>query len=131
MNIITIYDYVGTDGVNIVKIWLDQLDPKAKAKLTVKFNVLEQTLRAEWNKHNTEVLQGDKDGLIAVRVEYHGIQYRILGFDGPYRGEFTLLVCCRERNDKYVPLESGKVAIERRKAIEVNPKDRRISHDFG
>lgn len=129
-NICLIYDYVGMDGVNIVKAWLDQLDLKTKAKLNARLNVLEQFNRTEWKMPMTEVLSGDKDGLIAVRVGYHGIQYRVLGYDGPNRGEFTLLACCTERNDKYIPLNIGGTAIERRTAVQANPIARRTRHDF-
>jgi hypothetical protein len=126
-----IYDYVDENGVYIVRTWLDAIDPKAKAKLNVRFNNLEQANRAEWIKYNTEVLSGDKDGLIAVRVEYNKIQYRILGYDGPNRGEFTLLACGKERNDKYIPRDIGKIANERITAISTKPNARRICHDFG
>ena len=125
-----IYDYIDDDGANIIKAWLDQIDAKAKAKLNTRLNILEQTNRTEWNKLNTEVLQGDKDGLVAVRVECNRIQYRLLGYDGPNRSEFTLLACCIERNDKYIPLDIGKPSFKRRTAVGANPITRRIRHDF-
>jgi hypothetical protein len=126
-----IYDYVDTNGINIVKAWLDQQGDRAKAKLNTRLNTLEQISRTEWGKLNTEVLKGDKDGLIAVRVLYEGIQYRLLGYDGPNRSEFTLLICGEERNNKYIPLDMGRKAFERIKNIEVNPIARRVRHDFG
>ena len=86
--------------------------------------------RTEWGKLNTEVLTGDKDGLIAVRVRYQGIQYRLLGYDGPNRGEFTLLACGEEHGNKYVPLDIGEKAFKRITAIGANPIARRIRHDF-
>ena len=127
---VNLFDYIDLDGVNIVRTWLDHRDAKTKAKLNTRLNILEQTDRAEWNKLNTEVLQGDKDGLIAVRVEYKGIQYRLLGYDGPNRGEFTLLACGTERNDKYIPLDIGNAAFQRRTTVEKNPSERRTRHDF-
>jgi hypothetical protein len=125
-----IYDYVDYDGVNVVKTWLGQLDIKVKAKFNARLSTLEQLDRIEWGKCNTEVLKGDKDGLIAVRVEFNKIQYRILGYFGPGRGEFTLLACCRERENKYIPLNIGRTAFEHRTAIEANPIDRRVRHDL-
>lgn len=129
-NVSLIYDCVDTDGINIIKTWLDQLDPKTKAKLDVRLNTLEQISRSEWKMPLTEVLQGDKDGLIAVRCLYKGIQYRLLGYDGPNRGEFTLLACCTERNDKYVPLDIGSKAFERKTSTDANPIARRTRHDY-
>jgi hypothetical protein len=125
-----IYDYVDYDSVNIVKNWLDQLAIKAKAKLNTRLNTLEQLDPIEWGKCNTEVLKGDKDGLVAVRVEYNKIQYRILGYYGPGRREFTLLACCTERNNKYIPLTIGRTAFEHRAAVEANPIARRVRHDL-
>jgi hypothetical protein len=126
-----IYDYVDINAVNIIKTWFDQLVPKAKAKLNARLNALEQINRTEWSTLGTEVLKGDKDGLIAVRVEYQGVQYRLLGYDGPLRGEFTLLTCGTERNNKYIPLDIGRKSFERKNAVEANPIIRRIRHDFG
>ena len=124
------YDYVDINGNNIVKAWLDQLEPRTKARLNTRLNALEQMNRAEWKFPMTEVLTGDKDGLIAVRVQYRRAQYRLLGYDGPNRGEFTLLACGEERNNKYMPLDIGRKAFERRTAIKENPSARRTRHDF-
>jgi hypothetical protein len=125
------YDYVDVNGVNIVKAWLDQLGPKVKAKVNTRLNTLEQMNRTDWAMPMTEVLTGDKDGLIAIRVGYQGIAYRLLGYDGPNRAEFTLLAYCTERDDKYIPLDIGRKAFDRRKATEANPNARRTRHDFG
>ncbi len=125
-----IYDYVDANGINIVKTWLDGLGPTVKAKMNTKLNILEQIDRTDWKFPMTEVLKGDKDGLIAVRVKYQGIEYRLLGYDGPYRGEFTLLAHCTEHNNKYIPLDIGRIAFERRDAVQIEPLSRRTRHDF-
>jgi hypothetical protein len=125
-----IYDYVGVDDINVIKTWLDQLGPLVKAKVNAKLNTLEQMSRTEWTMPLTEVLKGDKDGLIAIRIKFQGIEYRLLGCDGPFRGEFTLLGYCTERNDKYTPLDIGRIAFERRRKIDSNPFARRSRHDY-
>ena len=131
-NVSLFYDYIDMDGVNIVKAWLDHVEPEAKAKLTTKLNSLEQLDRTEWGRTIiTEVLKGDKKGLIAVRVKHRGIEYRLLGYDGPNRGEFTLLTCGWERNNRYTPLDMGTKAFERKAAVEANHLARRVRHDFG
>lgn len=129
-NVSIFYDYVDVYSINVIKAWLDQLGPKVKAKLNTRLNTLEQINRTEWVMPMTEVLKGDKDGLIAVRVGYQGIAYRLLGYDGPNRGEFTLLAYCTERDGKYIPLDIGRESFERRTAIEANPGARRTRHDF-
>ncbi|MCJ7769433.1 MAG: hypothetical protein MUO92_03020, partial [Dehalococcoidales bacterium] len=91
MSIVRLFDYVDINGINIIKAWIDQKEPKTKAKLNARLNALEQMDRAEWGKLNTEVLKGDKNGLVAVRVKFRRIQYSMLGYDGPDRGELTLL----------------------------------------
>ena len=124
-----IYDYVDVNGINIIRAWLDQKE--SKAKLNARLSILEQMDRAEWGKLNTEVLKGDKDGLVAVRVQFRRIQYRMLGYDGSNRGEFTLLACGEEHNNKYIPLDIGRKAFDRIRDIEANPIARRVRHDFG
>ena len=129
-NVSLFYDYVDINGVNIVKAWLDQLEPKARAKLITRLNALEQMNRLDWKMPMTEVLKGDKDSLIAVRAKSQGVQYRLLGYDGPNRGEFTLLAWCTEQNNRYVPLDIGRTAFERKTAVDANPITRRVRHDF-
>lgn len=124
------YDYIDTNGVNVIKDWLDGLDLRAKAKLNTRLNALEYMNRTEWCMPMTKVLKGDKDGLIAVKVLYRKIQYRLLGYDGPKRGEFTLLACGKERNDRYTPLDIGEKSFKRIMEIENNPTARRTRHDF-
>lgn len=131
MAYVTLCDYVNLDDENVIKSWLNGLDPKPKAKLTARLNALEHIDRGEWGKLNTEVLKGDKDGLVAIRVEYQRIQYRVLGYDGPFHGEFTLLACGTEENDRYVPLDIGQIAFNRIADINLNPGARRVRHDFG
>jgi len=132
MRIVSLFcDYIDVNGVNVIKIWLDGLEPGAKARLNARLNALEQMNRTEWGMPMTEVLKGDKDGLIAVRAKYNRIQYRLLGYDGPYRGEFTILACGTERNNRYIPLNIGEKAFERIETVEGNPTARRRRHDFG
>lgn len=130
-NVSLFYDYVDMDGVNIIKAWLDSLPLKTKAKVNARLGALEQLDRTEWKMPLTEVLTGDKDGLIAVRVKYNKIEYRLLGYYGPERGEFTLLTHCKESNDRYIPLDIATKTFERRTAVEANHFARRSRHDFG
>lgn len=127
---VKIYDYQDINEINRVKVWLDDQHPKVKAKLNTRLNNLEQISRSEWRTLNTEVLSGDKDGLISIRVEYQGVQYRLIGYDGPNRGEFTILGCCTEQNNKYRPLNIGRTCFDRIKEIDKNPDSRRVSHDY-
>lgn len=131
MNVVSpIYDYIDIHGINVIRAWLDQQETKAKAKLDARLITLEQINRTEWAKYNVEVLKGDKDGLIAIKVSYRRNQYRLIGYDGPNRGEFTLLVCGKEQNNKYIPLNMGRQAFERIAEINANPTGRKIHHDF-
>lgn len=41
------YDYINSDGANVIKTWLDQLDPTAKARVNNRLNALEQLDRAD------------------------------------------------------------------------------------
>lgn len=132
MNVVSpIYDYIDVHGTNVIKAWLNQQQHKAKAKLNIRLNVLEQRNRTEWAKFDVEVLKGDKDGLIAIKVSYRRIQYRLIGYGGRNPGEFTLLVCGKEQNNRYIPLNMGRQAFERIAEVNANPAGRRIRHDFG
>jgi hypothetical protein len=126
-----IYDYVDIHGVNVIRAWLERQQCKAKARLNARLNILEQRTRTEWGRFNVEVLKGDKDGLIAIKVLWQRTQYRLIGYDGPSRGEFTLLVCGKEQNNRYVPLDMGRQAFERIAEVNANSSGRKVRHDFG
>jgi hypothetical protein len=125
-----IYDYIDLDGGNVIRGWLESLPVKVKAKINNRLNALEQISRAEWHTLNTEILHGDKDGLVAIRISYQSIQYRLLGYDGPFRSDFTLLAYCEEHNNKYLPLSIGTTAFSRKAIVEANPMIRRTRHDY-
>lgn len=125
-----IYDYVDIDGTNVVQDWLSAQQIRVRAKITTRLNYLDQTPQSEWGLPYTEVLHGDKDGLVAVRSSFGKIAPRLLGYFGPTRNTFTILACCTERGDKYIPLSIGETAFKRKTLVEANPSSRRVRHAF-
>lgn len=124
-----VYDYLDVAGVNIVEDWLKDQQVSVKAKVTTRLSALDEMPQKDWHFLNTEILHGDKDGLVAVRIGFR-VAYRLLGCYGPTRNSFTLLACGTERGYKYIPLDIGETAFKRKALVEANPSARRVRHDF-
>jgi hypothetical protein len=80
--------------VNTIRVWLDSLPEKASAKIDVRILFM-QSIRV-WPEAYVSSLKGWPK-LIELRVVSAGNQYRPIGFYGPKRGEFTLVLGAVEK----------------------------------
>ena len=71
----------------------------------------------------------DSDGIYEIRFKVRNVLYRPLGFFGPSRHEFTLLIPAREQGDRFVPRNAISLAEERKQIILQN-KERACECDF-
>ena len=116
----TFQDY--TDGeLNPIAEWLAdrrQVPIKAKAKIDRVLLQLAQT--PLWVRPLTSNLD-DYKGIVEIRVRYMNIQYRILGFRGPWERQFTLLYPAVEQGDEFVPRNAPTIAENRMNEVMKNP----------
>ncbi len=124
MNPWTFYDFVDVRGQNTIRAWLDSLPDKASAKIDAR--ILFMRAVQVWPEAYISALRG-WPGLIELRVVSAGNQYRPLGFYGPGRGEFTLVLGAIEKGK--LPRRILEVANANR---ELAQSDRRriIEHVF-
>ena len=90
----TFYDFLDSRGRNEIRAWLNGLPAKAAAKIEAR--ILFMRVIHEWPKQYVSSLKG-WSGLIEIRVVSAGNQYRPIGFYGPERNEFTLLLGAIEK----------------------------------
>ena len=126
MNPWTFFDFLTERGENDIHRWLnsDAVTRAAKAKINARIIALqgfptfpEQYISAYsgWPK------------LLELRIVSNGVQYRPLGFYGPARGQFSLVIGGIEKGK--IPTRLLEVADERRNIVIANPS--RVSpHDF-
>jgi hypothetical protein len=121
----TFFDFVSERGENEIHRWLNEGMPKAaKAKINARIAALqgfpvfpEQYISA----------YGGWPGILELRIVSAGVQYRPLGFYGPVRGQFSLLVGGVEKGR--LPKRLLEVANERRKIV-ISEPSRVRRHDF-
>ncbi|SRR5258708_6024256 len=123
----TIFDYVDDHDNNVIRAWIDSLPPKAQARIDAIIAYLQIT----------EVWPGqyisdrkDCDKVYELRIASGGVQYRPLGFYGPQRREFTILMGAVEKGGKLEPRDFCTVATRLRGIVNAN-RNRIEPHRFG
>ena len=107
----TFYDFLdGRFENNEIRQWLDSLPAKAASKIDVRILFM-RTVRI-WPEQYASALVGWPD-LVELRVVFAGNQYRPIGFYGPQRGEFTLVLGAIEKGK--LPRRILQLADENRK----------------
>jgi hypothetical protein len=120
----TFFDFFSERGENEIHRWLGKIPKAAKAKINARIAALqgfpifpEQYISA----------YNGWPGVFELRIVSAGVQYRPLGFYGPSRGQFSLLVGGVEKGK--LPKQLLEVANERRTLV-INQPSRVRRHDF-
>ncbi len=126
MNTWTFFDFLTERGENDIHRWLNSaaVTTAAKAKINARIAALqgfpifpEQYISAYtgWPK------------LLELRIVSNGVQYRPLGFYGPAKGQFSLVIGGIEKGK--IPTRLLEAADERRNIVIADPS-RVSAHDF-
>lgn len=108
--------YVAPDGTRDVKDSYDAGSKKLRAKFLSRITTLAQLEFLEWGEPSFKTLHGDCTGLGEIRFKADDVQQRPLGFrSGPM--EFTIVFWAIEKEDKFVPRNACRKALERKNEI--------------
>jgi hypothetical protein len=123
----TIYDYVGADGNNEIRAWIDSLPIAAQVKIDTIIRHLEA--KVIWPP---QYVSDRKDcaEIYELRIVSSGVQYRPLGYFGPQRREFTILLGAVEKGGELEPRAFCIIAT-RRRGIANGNKHRIVPHRYG
>jgi len=121
----TFYDFLDPRGVNLIRGWLDGLPAQARARINAR--ILFMKAISNWPEQYVSALTGWPK-LVEIRVVSGGNQYRPLGFYGPQRRQFTIVLGTIEKGK--LPRRVLETADEHRKIILADPSRIR-EHDFG
>lgn len=124
MNPWRFYDFLDSRWNNTIRLWLDSLPEKASAKIDARIFFM-QAVRT-WPEQYVSAIQGWPN-LLELRVVSAGNQYRPLGFYGPERAEFTLVLGAIEKGK--LPRRVLELADENRR-IAISDRRRIREHDF-
>jgi hypothetical protein len=121
----TFYDFLDGRGVNLIRQWLDGLPAKARAKIDIR--LLHMRAKTVWPEPWVSALT-DWPKLIELRIGASGDAYRPLGFYGPERREFTIVLGAMEKGK--LPTRVLEVADDNRKLVLATSRTRICGHEF-
>jgi hypothetical protein len=116
----TFFDYTDGDDTPITSWLADRIQVPIKAKAKIDRVLLQLADTPLWVRPLASNLDG-YDGIVEIRIRYMNIQYRLLGFRGPFDRRFTLLFLAREQGDEFIPRNAPAVAVKRMNAVIANP----------
>jgi hypothetical protein len=101
-------------GRDEVAEWYAGLAPKDRAKVYRWLDYLRQQPRQGWRRPYFDVLHGKCAGLGEIRLKLGQVQWRPIGFFGPDRLQFTVLVVAKEKGGKFIPRDVCDVGQSRK-----------------
>jgi hypothetical protein len=110
----TIRCYVSPSGRDMIDDWLGRQSDEVQAAMAVALEYLIQRPRNEWRRPEFDLLSGKMREIGEIRFKVDK-QYRILGFFGPARSDFTLLVGASKKGSNYDPKNALDTALDRMK----------------
>ncbi|MBI2987622.1 MAG: type II toxin-antitoxin system RelE/ParE family toxin [Deltaproteobacteria bacterium] len=113
------FDFMRNPGRDAIEEWTQSLPKPAKADFEALLSVLAVT--KTWDNRDVSALRGGVakgKGILEIKFSRAGIQYRVLGFYGLNRGEFTLLIGCTHKQRRYNPTNAIDTAIDRKNKVE-------------
>jgi hypothetical protein len=123
----TILDFVDAAGMNQIRSWIDSLPRAAQAKIDTRLRFLE--ISGVWPPQYVSDRK-DCPGIYELRIACSGVQYRPLGFYGPRRREFTLLLGAVEKGGRLEPRDFCR-SVLRRKELVNGDRNRIVLHRYG
>jgi hypothetical protein len=101
------YDPASNGGGGGIHVWFGELHPRYRAQVLSVLELVsaEKDLR-DFSEDEIKSLHGACDGLTEIIIDFlageNEVTIRILGFEGPGRGEFTLLTGFQKFNDNSI-----------------------------
>src|SRR3984893_16651279 len=108
----TIRCYISRTGRDMIDDWCGRQTDEVRAALDTALEFLVQRPRNEWRRPEFDLLSGKMREIGEIRMKVDK-QYRILGFFGPGRSEFTLLIGASKKGKNYDPKNALDTAADR------------------
>lgn len=108
--------------------WYSSLSLVVRAVFDDRLGFLGIHDRKDWQYPEFKLLRGKegKEGLSEIRWKEEGAQWRVVGFFGLSRMEYTMLIGCAEKHPNYDPPDALQTAIGRKKSVERGERTTRI-----
>jgi hypothetical protein len=117
--------YVSPNGRDMIADWYGRQTEQVQAAFDVAREYLVQRTRDEWRRPDFDLLSGNMREIGEIRLKVDK-QYRILGFFGPGRSEFTLLIGASKKGKTYNPVGTLDSALERMAQVKADGRCSRV-----
>lgn len=97
--------------------WYEDQTSSVQAEFDASLDYLLVRDRREWSRPQAARLSGNSD-IYVIRFKAEKTQFRPLGFFGPSRGQFTIVLFAIEKGDKFVPKDALEQAVKNMKKIQ-------------
>jgi hypothetical protein len=121
----TIRCYLAPTGRDMIDDWYRRQSDEVQGALDVALEYLVQRPRDEWRRPEFDLLSGKMRAVGEIRLKVDK-QYRILGFFGPGRSDFTLLVGASKKGKVYSPTGALETALKRMAEVKADGRRSRV-----
>lgn len=122
----TFRSYVSPAGRDQIEKWYAAQSDAAQAAFDAVLDYLGQREREKWRRPEFDQLGGRYRDLGELRFDVGNVEYRPLGFFGPVRAAFTILVGATKKGKIYDPRDALETALKRRKEALRDPTRSKI-----
>src|SRR6266566_4445383 len=108
--------YISPSGRDVIDDWYNRQSESVQGAVDVALEYLSQRPRQEWRRPEFDLLSGKMRAIGEIRLKVDK-QYRILGFFGPSRSDFTMLIGSSKKGQNYDPPGALDTALNRMKEV--------------
>ena len=114
----TLKGYVTSGGRNELQTWYEDAGAKVQAKFDARWRYLRaQPSYGAWIRPYFGRLKGECSSFGEIRLEVENVQYRPIGWPGPFGNDFTVVICAKEKDGQFRPISTCQTAKKRRDEI--------------
>jgi len=108
----------GAAGADVIDAWYNLQDEEVQAEVDATLEFFQNRPNSEWRRPKFDTLTGQQcQGLREIRIKAASGEYRILGYFGPARQDFTLLVGFHKKSESDTE-RNCKIAQSRKREVD-------------
>jgi hypothetical protein len=120
-NRVHLFCYDESDGRSLWRDWYNSASDEVKEKYDTKWEFLEVNEASEWGKVDTKTF----NDFVEIRLPGK-VAWRVMGFFGPGRHEFTVVLVCFHKGAQYTPKKCLKTVKSRISEVRQNLNRRKL-----
>jgi hypothetical protein len=116
MDVWKFMDYISPQGRNVIADWYAGLQTQEQSDFKALMRILAKT--RQWHSGAYKPLGKQYPGLGELRFYSQRKAHRVIGYFGPGRGQFTMLIGCFHKQKVYTPANALGTALQRKSFLE-------------